>query len=99
VVVQVCEGYAEIVKMKGERTVALDFAILSALAWHAGQKDQALADAEKALEMARSSTDPKTPPVERFERFVEAVRQDRTPPLRDLQAARKAALQTPSKAP
>jgi hypothetical protein len=98
-ITEVCDAYGKLIASRGERTSPLEIASLAALSWHAGKKDQARENAENALELARSKPDPKNPPAADFERFAEAIRQDQPPPLRELQAARKAARQAPDEAP
>jgi thiol-disulfide isomerase/thioredoxin len=98
-ITEVSDAYGKLIASRGERASPLEIASLAALSWHAGNKEQARENAGKALELARSKPDPKNPPAADFERFAEAIRQDQPPPLRELQAARKATPQNPDATP
>ena len=50
-----------------------------------------MADAERAVKLARSAKDGKTPPSELSERFAAGIRKDSKPSLRELRKAQAGA--------
>lgn len=90
-ILEVIAAHTQALKIKGGKTTPLDIAAVAALQWHAGNKPTARAEADRALELAKTKPAPQNPPVEEFQRFANAIHQDKLPPLHALQAARKPA--------
>lgn len=99
VVELVLDAFSTIVAMKGERAGPLDFATRAALAWHADRKNDAAADAARAVRLARADPEPQTSSVELFQQFAAALAQDKRPCLAKLQAARRRAVRPAASEP
>ena len=83
----VSDHYAAMMEPDKKRSSSLNSVVLASIQWKAGKRDDALATAKTAVEMARARNGKRPLPVEPFENFAKSIEDGKLPAFNDFRSS------------